>query len=332
DNGLGAGTSAALGAGLAGAGRPDLVANLSTSITALQSFNLGLPIVYQQGFGDPHAAITNKVFAGYVQDNFKATPKLMLNLGLRYDMEFQPTPLHRDRNNFGPRFGFAYSPDSRFAIRGGYGIYYSPLFEALAFVARVLDGSHISQVFVPLTGLQALGITATSAQVWGLAKQRNILGNRTITAADILPLGLRPGVTPPVLLNTAPNLVNPYGQQFSLGVDHTFLGLTLSANYIGNRGVKLIRSRNTNLRQTGTNTFGPVFGPINPTILQNNQVESSRSSIYHGLAVSATKRYTKRYQFQASYTLGKAIDDTVDFITDLQAANQLNLRNERALS
>ena len=106
----------------------------------------------------------------------------------------------------------------------------------------------------------------------------------------------------------------------------------VSANYIGNRGVKLIRSRNVNLRQTGTNAFGPVFGPINPAILQDSRVESSGSSIYHGLAVSATKRYSDHYQFQVSYTLGKAIDDTVDFITDLQAANQLDLRNERSLS
>jgi hypothetical protein len=96
--------------------------------------------------------------------------------------------------------------------------------------------------------------------------------------------------------------------------------------------VKLIRSRNLNLQQTGTNAFGPVFGPINPAILQNNSVESSGSSIYHGLAVSVSKRYNKRYQFQLSYTLGKAIDDTADFITDLQPANQLNLRNERSLS
>jgi Carboxypeptidase regulatory-like domain/TonB dependent receptor len=324
---LGQNTSALIAATL-----PTLASNLSDSITSLQAFNFGQPIVYQQGFGNPVATLSNKIFGGYVQDNYKATPKLTLNLGLRYDMEFQPDPVHRDQDNFGPRFGFAYSPDSRTAIRGGYGIYYSPLFEAVAFVARVLDGTQISQVFVPLTGLSALGISTTSAQVWGLAKQQKIFGNRTITADDIASLNLRPGVTPPVLLRTDPDLVNPYSQQFSFGVDRAVLGLNVSANYIGNRGVKVIRSRNVNLRQTATNSFGPVFGQINPAILQDNRVESSGSSIYHGLAVSATKRYSDHFQLQVSYTLGKAIDDTVDFITDLQAANQLNLRNERSLS
>ena len=319
-------------AGAGGAGRPDLAATVGATITSLQSFNFDLPIVYQQGFGDPNAELANKIFAGYVQDNFKATNKFTLNLGLRYDMEFQPTPLHRDTNNFGPRFGFSYSPDSRTAIRGGYGIYYYPLFEALAFVARVLDGTQISQVFLPLTGLAPLGITATSAQVWGLAKQRNVFGNRTLTAADIQSLDIKPGITLPVLLSTDKNLVNPYSQQFSFGIDRTFMGLNISTNYIGNHSVKNIRSRNSNLRQTGANAYGPEFGSINPTILQNNVVESSGGSIYHGLAVSATKRYSNRYQVQVSYTLSKAIDDTMDFITDLQAANQLNLRNERSLS
>jgi len=202
----------------------------------------------------------------------------------------------------------------------------------VAFVARVLDGTQISQVFVPLTGLPQLGITATSAQVWGLGRQRNIFGNRTLTAADIAPLGIRPGVTPPVLLRTDPALTNPYNQQFSFGIDRIAFGVNFSANYIGNRGVKQIRSRNINLRQIGTNAFGPTFGPINPAFLQDNRVESSGTSIYHGLAVSATKRYSDRYQLQVSYTLAKAIDDTTDFITDLQPANQLDLRNERSLS
>ena len=61
-------------------------------------------------------------------------------------------------------------------------------------------------------------------------------------------------------------------------------------------------------------------------------MESSGSSIYHGFVLSASKRYGNRYQLQASFTLAKAIDDTVDFITDLQPADQLNLRNERSLS
>jgi hypothetical protein len=61
-------------------------------------------------------------------------------------------------------------------------------------------------------------------------------------------------------------------------------------------------------------------------------VESAGSSIYHGLVVSAVKRYSRRSQFQFSYTWSKAIDDTTDFITDLQPANPLDVGAERSLS
>ena len=166
---------------------------------------------------------------------FKIASDLRLNLGFRYDMEFQPWPVHRDRNNFGPRFGFAYSSDSRTAIRGGYGIYYAPLFEAVAFVARVLDGAKISQVFVPLNGLPAFGVPVTSAQVWSLAKEKNVFGKRSLSPSDIASLGFGPGATPPVLLKTDPALANPYSQQFSLGVERSVWDMNISGNYLGNR-------------------------------------------------------------------------------------------------
>jgi hypothetical protein len=338
DSLLGAGTSQQLGSVLSapppnGLGRPDLVANLSDPITSIQSFNFGLPLVYQQGFGNPKATLTNKIMSAYVQDNFKANSHLTLNFGLRYDFEFQPTPVHRDKNNWGPRLGFSYSSDSKTVVRGGYGIYYAPLFEAIAFIGRVLDGTQISQIVVPLTGLPLPGggVSAKSSDVWNIAK--NLVGKRSLTQADILTLGLRPGVTPSVILRAEPNVVNPYSQQFSLGVDRELPGsVSLSLNYLGNHGSKVLRSRNVNLRQNGTNAFGPTFGSIDPRYIQDNVAESSGGSIYHGLAVGVTKRLSARYQFQVAYTLSKAIDDVTDFITDLQPANQLDLRSERSLS
>jgi len=327
DSAAGAGTSAAIAGAM-----PSYAPNLAAPVSSLQSFNFGLPIVYQQGFGDPHAKLSNTLLSGYVEDRFRAADNLTLDFGLRYDVELQPEPVHRDTNNFAPRVGFTYSPMPKLLIRGGYGIYYAPVYEALGFIGRVLNGQQISQIFVPLTGLPALGITSTSAQVWGMAKSTGILGKRTIAPSDIAPLGLVPGTTPPVLLATDAGLVNPYSQHFSFGVERDVAGFNIGATYLANRGLKLIRSRNVNLRQVGTNAYGPVFGAIDPRILQDNRVESSGSSMYHGLTLNVTKRFARYYQFQTSYTLSKAIDDTTDFITDLQAANQLNLQGERSLS
>jgi hypothetical protein len=160
-----------------------------------------------------------------------------------------------------------------------------------------------------------------------------VIGNRPITANDILPLGLVPGTTPPVLLRSAPGLVNPYSQHASFGIERE-LGTDWSASvdYLMNRGVKLLRSRNANLRTVGENAFGPVFGTVDPRILQDNLVESSGSSIYHGMTAIVRKRFNDFHAVNVSYTLSKAIDDTVDFITDLQPANQLDLAGERGLS
>ena len=311
---------------------------LSAPITSLQSYNLGLPTVYQQGFGDPVISILTPVMAGYVQDKYQITENLTLNIGLRYDMEFQPSSIHRDTNNIAPRFGFAYSPDGRTVIRGGYGFFYAPVFQAVPFIESVLDGTQVSQLLVPLTDVFApFGITTTSAEVWGFLNQQGIIGNRPITAADIAPLGLSPGTTPPVLFGSSPELVNPYSQHASFGIERE-LGTHWSASvdYLLNRGVKLLRSRNVNAQIVGISEFGPEFGPrfgpIDPRKLQDNHVESSGSSIYHGMTATLKKRFSDFHQLQVSYTLSKAIDDYTDFITDLQPANQLDLAAERSLS
>src|SRR5262249_1064704 len=159
----------------------------------------------------------------------------------------------------------SYSLDKKTVIRGGTGVYYAPLFEAIAFIGRVLDGTQISQLFVPLTGLPQIGINATSAQVWGIAQ--NLMDRRTMTAAHIAALGLRPGFSPSVILRADPNIVNPYSEQFSFGVERELASnWSAGVNYIGNHGVHLTRSRNVNLRQIGANAYGPTFGPIDPRL------------------------------------------------------------------
>jgi len=102
----------------------------TTTINPLQSATLGLPQVYQQGFGNPtYPYYTRPLTSFYAQDSWKITPNFTLNYGLRYDLDTQFAPLTTYKKDFGPRVSFAWDPanNHKTVIRGGYGIFYGPV-------------------------------------------------------------------------------------------------------------------------------------------------------------------------------------------------------------
>ncbi|MBB5343367.1 TonB-dependent receptor [Tunturibacter empetritectus] len=161
----------------------------------------------------------------YVQDDWKLTPKLTLNLGLRYDFYESPSDHNGHSNvydvatntnhpgtfrqnylNFAPRFGFAYSVDDKTVLRGGYGIYYSTfLYNELQFLLAnqpnytlqintfaVDSPTAISNVFVanPNSSVlspftTALNMPTTNVQQWNLAVQRSF-GNNWLASITYL--------------------------------------------------------------------------------------------------------------------------------------------------
>lgn len=357
DNVFGPGQADALRNFLRTSGGGDLVPNVSARTTSFQALNLHLPALYQQGFGDPNATLTTSQYAFYIHDGVRVGPRFHMDIGLRYDFELQPAGatrflpngLNRDKNNFGPRVGFSWDVfgTGKTVMRGGYGIFYAPVYQAVTFVGRVLDGSQIVQLVAPLSGIvdprtgQTLVPPGISRAIFDYALA-NTFGRRTLTEQDLSRFGLRVGSTPPAVFTAAPNVVNPLSHQFSLGVEREVMrNLSVSVNYVGNRGVHLIRGRNRNLAPRlgpdGQPLRDPVYGvrlyaPSDPRFVQVNLVETSASSWYHGFTASVTKRYSRHFQFLAAYTLSKAIDDTTDFISELQAADQTRQRLERSLS
>jgi hypothetical protein len=324
-----------------GLGRPDLVDNVLQPITSTQAFNFGLPITYFQGFGDPNTDINYTQLAFFFQDHWKVRTNFTLDLGIRYDTDWRPETANvisdqppfqfnleslNDRNNVSPRLGFAWNPggDQKMVIRGGYGIFYQSVFQATAFVSQVLAGQ-IEQVFLPLSS--EVPLPATSAEVYGAYKLTGELNEDTLRL-----VGVEPGTTPSVILPSAGNIVTPWSQQVSFGVERQLArDWVLSADYILNRGTNLIRSRDINVRQVGDNEFSGYPG-LDPWFVQVNQIETSGSSTYHGFTAKLRKRFAQDFSLMASYTFGKAIDDTTDFITQLQANNQRDLRSEKSLS
>jgi Outer membrane receptor for ferrienterochelin and colicins len=171
-------------------GAPDL--------TPVQAYGLGLPSTYIQGFGDPVSRIKNRPLAFFAQDSWKIHPRLTLNYGLRYDVEFTETiqpvdfrdPLSgislssaqllaaqdaigvqqgipRDNNNFAPRFGFALDTfgNGKTVIRGALGLFYDHPLLAVAFNSDIADASQQQQA-VLTAGSPASTALLNAAQVF----------------------------------------------------------------------------------------------------------------------------------------------------------------------
>jgi hypothetical protein len=354
---LGSGAATQLVTALSGLGRSDLVPVVTDQpLTVVQQASLGFARSINQGFGNPNAQLDGGNLGLYLQDGFKARPNLYLSLGLRYDYDLLPSGAPRDTNNFGPRFGFAYDPfnNQRTVIRGGGGLYYQTIFTGLAFVPTVLQNGAISNLFVSANS-QVTPISPTSpcgqALAAGLApsfcfyQQLAAQGLLTFPSTRTIPesaysnlLGLtRATSANRLLVRLAPDAVNGYGAQASLGIDRQ-LGrdFNVSINYLFNRGLKLIRPRQVNARPDSTmlDVFGrpALTGRADPTRLADYVFETTGNSIYHGLAVSVNKRFSKHFQLIGSYTYSKSISESDDVAFEQGPQDPTNVRADRSLS
>jgi len=357
---LGDSATSQLVSALSGLGRSDLAPVLQDGqmqpLTVVQLASLGFARSINQGFGNPNAQFDGGNLGLYLQDGFKARPNLYLSYGLRYDYDLLPSGAPRDTNNFGPRFGFAYDPfnNQRTVIRGGGGVYYQTVFTGLAFVPSVLQSGRISNLFVS-ADQRLTPISPTSpcgkALATGLApsfcfyQQLAAQGLLTFPSTRTIPesaysnlLGLtRATSSNRLLVRLAPDAVNGYGAQASLGIDRQ-LGrdFNVSINYLFNRGLKLIRPRQVNARPDPTmpDVYGrpALTGRADPTRLADYVFETTSNSIYHGMAVSVNKRFSKHYQLIGSYTFSKSISENDDIAFELGPQDPTNLRADRALS
>lgn len=325
------------------AGQSRLLTNWNAPVSALQAAALGIPELFQQGFGDP--AYSNMAFNhnAYIQDSFKVSPTLTLNFGLRYEAQMQRERMvPRDYNNFAPRFGFAWSPGKtqNFVVRGGYGIYFSPVNQNVAGTAAPLSGKYINQILLSPSSTifrdPRNGQFVTLATIFQSMLSQGVLGTRSITQDDLRPFGISvgPGLPGSVLFNIDPDFVNPYSQQASLEVERQFAGFNVSLGYNFNRGTHIGRIRGRNVRYTGNRLADgrPTFERVNPLVLQDNWFESSANSFYHAGILQVSRRFSKGFALNFNYTLSKAIDESTDFNSDYSPQDQLNARAERGLS
>ena len=269
----------------------------------------------------------------FVQDDYRLSPKLTANVGLRYEYanppverdnqfsNFDPASgtmifakdgstyeralIHPDRNNVAPRIGFAYTPWSKAVVRGGYGIFYNH---------TVRQGREGLLGFNPpylVDNLLQTGVTGAAA-VASAAPFRLVEG---------YPSGLLdPNSLAPTVARRAqdPNQRTPYIQQYNFGVQYELMSdVVLDVAYVGNKGTKLNGFRNLNQRAVITNPDGsqsagarpyPAFGDI-------QWMENRVSSTYNSLQARLEKRFSHGLSGMVSYTLGQALTGAVDHIS-----------------
>ncbi len=320
--------------------------NPNTTGDAMADFLLGFPAQTQRQVGNAQAYLRQNTFGFYAQDDWRVTPYLTINAGLRYEY-FSPytndglpllnldystlpnDPLLRpvssvtqpNRMNIAPRIGLAarlphFLGPNDTVFRAGYGIYFSP----------------------PIA-IDAYDLVRNNVQ-----NQLNEPGGLTpvLTLENGFPSTSSTGF--PSYFGVDKNAPTPYAQQWSASLQHEAPGRVLvEIAYVGTKGtdLSLFRRFNTPAHVETGQDLPPRPGNLQslrtfPDLGTLYQIQNIGNSIFHSLQVKAEKRFTGRVSFLGSFVWGKSIDDADSEIPgsyeSFGAQDERNLRLERGLS
>jgi hypothetical protein len=315
----------------------------------LEAFALGEYINFNQAVGNPTFAFSVPYYGFYVQDTFRALPKLTIEMGLREDFQVYPQPVENPAfpltgqypnqfRRFAPRFGFAWQPQSKTVVRGGFGLFYTNM-NGLNYRNAVISN-----------GLPSQQEEANASYSSGAPSQQTPTFPNILAASN--PLF---GASSDISL-VSPQFRVPYIEQASLQIEREISeNTTLTIGTMWNHGVHLISGTayDANLeplvgRTTYTvcppgTTTAPCSGPaislptMDSGLLQDGRISSQFGQIqelispaqnyYNSLFVQVQHRLSQGFSVQFGYTYAKSIMlDGMDF------NNQFNFSNTHAPS
>jgi hypothetical protein len=306
--------------------------------------------------GDNPFDLRTTEWAFFVQDDWKVTPNLMLNLGLRYDL-FPPFTeadgraalfdvqtrsiiVAKDggdsiadaaKGNVGPRVGFAYNfgPNKKLVLRGGYGIFYSQ--DGFGNAPPVIQNAPLAS---------GVSFSAFSGNQ----------GNFNLTTGPpVAPIVNPPVISPATTLRTEEfDQKNESIQEWNLTVEWQFAqDWLVDLGYVGTRGRHLLATRQIGNNNNGLGLARTPLGPAsstnpNPNSPINDVVtfENRASSNYDAMQAKLEKRFSHGFLYRAAYTWSHNIDDSTGVYngpgetrgTNGGPENPFDFRGERANS
>jgi len=244
--------------------------------TPLEDFFAGLPFKSSLEVGDPTLHLHNWSYSLFVQDDWRASKKLTLNLGVRYEYStvlkedhnrlgnFDPnlglvqvgkqisSPYKPDHTNFGPRLGFAWDMggNGKTVVRGGAGLTY----EQVNWQSFIAFNNAFGLGSVP-TGapIDGAGTTSGGTITTGNVTNKNFLNPAPWDTTPVFANVVNCFDSPCPIMTVDRNLQTPYVWNWSLSVQHAFTpNLSLELAYVGNHGSRLTGIRDINQPPVGS--------------------------------------------------------------------------------
>jgi hypothetical protein len=283
----------------------------------------------------------NTYYVGvYLQDDWKLTPRLTLNLGVRWDLEpgraadgntqngFSFDMIHpiakvpgvvtfagvdepqrlfnTDRNNFAPRFGFAWRPfaGEKTVVRGGFGLFYGNP-----------DDQGYSNNAVLGFATQGLLVSANQEQGSAFLLRTGVNDVKAPGPADRTPAF---GINGPIDFYER-GRSTPYSLQYNFGVQHELKSFLISGQYMANLGRRLTGAvmsinqvRPDLVGKAGTVQSRRPFPHFSDVSVDSPNIGYSS---YHGFLLRVEKQYRNGFQFLFNYAFAKFIDN-IDALID----------------
>ena len=322
----------------------------SPSVTGYEVTDLliGFTCNYQVGpaLGDSQTRNWENGFYG--QDDWRITPRLTLNLGLRWDVITWPVEKHNNQanfdiftgqlqiagqngnsrsfvptayKNFAPRIGFAYDlfGDGRTKISGGYGIFYfidrgginNQLAQNPPFSGQV-NYSFANGYRVTFTGQAPQG---TNNPDGTCATSCNPVGATIpLPSKGPIQVDLNNPTNVAISVATLPSNVTPNVQEWNLDFERQVgTNMTFNLAYVGNKGTHLVTYYDYNRLQYNAPAPCGTSNPIGcnfPALGAINTQATIGNSIYNSLQTGLNRHFTNNLQFSVNYVWSHAIDDS----------------------